>query len=223
MIRRNTLTAALAVSALSLTMATPAFAGKADDARKAIAAAQAKIETAHTMGSGRALPAESAQADESLKMAQADFKAGRKDEAIAEATHADALASTAIGRIQQGKDVAIQAARQERDDAAASAVSSQAQANDAQNQAADAQSQAAQANARADQAAQSAAEARSAAVAAAATPQPQVQTTVTTQQATTTPHRTTTTHKVVRRKTAPATSASAAKTTTTTTVTQSGT
>lgn len=213
MMKKNTFTAALIASALSLTMATPAFAGKANDARKAIAAAQAKIETAHTLGAGRALPEESAKADEALTMAQADFKAGRKDDAIANAVHAEALASTAIGRIQQGKDAAIANAREERDAALNAAQNQVANANA---QAADAQAQAAQANVRAEVAAQQATEARN--VAVAATTQPtQVQTTVTTQQ---TPRKTTTTRKVVKRKTAPSSTSSTPAVTTTTTVTQ---
>ncbi|VWX51377.1 hypothetical protein [Novosphingobium sp. 9U] len=198
---------AIALGALSLTMASPAFAGKANDARKAIAAAQAKIETAHTLGAGRALPAESAQADEALKLAQNDFKHGEKDKAIEEATHAEALASTAIGLMQQDKDAALAAARDQQ--ATTAAV--------AQDQIAQAQQQAADANARAQQAAQSAAEARNAAQLAAATPPAQVETTVTTQQATSAPRKTT--HKVVRRKVSrPATSSTSGKVTTTTTV-----
>jgi hypothetical protein len=213
MIRKNGFAAAIAVSALSLAMATPAFAGKANDARKAIAAAQAKIETARTLGAGRSLPAESARADEALKLAQNDFKHGNKDEAIEEATHAEALATTAIGLMQQDKDAALANARDQRDAAVASA----------QDQVASAQQQAADANAKADQAAQSAAEARDAAVLAASTPAPaQVETTVTTQQAASA-QRKTTSHVVRRRttRTAPA-ATTTGKVTTTTTVKTGG-
>jgi len=215
MIRTNAITAALAASALSLTLATPALAGKANDARKAIAAAEAKIETAHTMGAGHALPEESAAADEALSLARTAFKNGHKEEAIEDATHAEALATTAIGRIQQSKDAALASAQEERDAVAADA---QGQVANAQAQAADAQAQAAEANARAQVAAQSAAEARNAALAAAATPT-QVETTVTTQKASSAPRKVTT-RKVVRRKAPSSVASSADKVTTTTTVSQ---
>lgn len=215
MFRTKMIAGTLAMSALSLTMATPAFAGKANDLRRAIAAAQAKIDTAHTMGAGHMLPAETAQAEEALTNARNAFKDGRKDEALEDAAHATALADTAIGQIQSAKDAALAAAHDDRNAAVA----------DASAQVADAQAQAAAANQRAADAAQSAQAAQAAALAAATPPAPaKVETTVTTSTPVTTRKTTTTTRKkVVRRPVRHTTSTAAAGTVKTTTTVTTGT
>jgi hypothetical protein len=193
---------------------SPAHAGKADRAREAIAAAEAKIHTAETMGATTEMPREAADARASLALAKDKLARGDKSESIEEAIHASALADTAIGVIQRNQNEALAARSQD-------ATAAQQQAASAQNQAASAQDQAADANARAAaaerSAAASAAQAEAARV-AAQTPA-QVETTVTTQQpaprraARTVTRKTTTT--TARRTTVPAPT-----TTTTTTVKQ---
>ncbi|MBW8754751.1 MAG: hypothetical protein JF595_11485 [Sphingomonadales bacterium] len=210
MFRKSLIAPLLAASAIALTV-SPAHAGKADRAREAIAAAEAKIHTAETLGATTEMPREAAQARASLALAKDKLARGAKSDSIEEAIHAQALADTAIGVMQRRQNEAVadaQAARSE--DVAV-----------AQQQAASAQDQAADANARAAAAeraaAASAAQAEAARV-AAQTPA-QVETTVTTQQpaprraARTVTRKTTTT--TARRTTAPAPT-----TTTTTTVKQ---
>lgn len=216
----------LAATMLAAGMSAPAHAeGKADRARQAIAAAEAKLQTADSLGTAEAQPGETAQARAALAHAKENLAAGHKPEAIDDAIHASALADTAIGTMQKRKEQ--MADRTAADHAAAVA--------DAQTQAAMAQQQADAANARADvatAAAQSsaadAAAAREAAAVATAAPQPAtVQTTVTTQNAAKVPVRQTTVRKVTPRKVArhttrtPVRTASASgSVTTTTTVTQ---
>ena len=194
---RNTIFASLlASSALTLAIATPAAAyNKTDRAREAIAAADAKIHSAETMGAGTNAPRDTAEARASLALAREDFANGHKESATQEAIRASALADTAIGITQQHKDDAVASAREDQRAVAESArdqvTAAQGQANAAQDQAVAAQQQAADANARALAAQQSAAASASdaaaarnaAALAAAQTPPaPQVETTVTTQQ-----------------------------------------
>ena len=222
----------LATSALCLAISSPASAASTSDrAREAIAAAQAKIHTAETMGADTQAPRETAGARATLATAQEDFKTDHREDAIQDAIRASAMADTAIGLTQQHKDAAIAAAR---DDQRATADSARDQVTAAQNQAAAAQDQtvaaqqqAADANARAQAAEQSAAAsaadaaaARDAAATATANAQaaPVVQTTVTTDHATAV-------HHVVHHKATPAkptTTTGAARTTaddTTTTTT----
>ena len=192
----------LATSAICLAISSPAAAAStADRAREAIAAAEAKIHTAETMGADTQAPRETAGARATLATAREDFKSDDKKLAIEDAIRASAMADTAIGLTQQHKDAAIAAAR---DDQRAIADSARDQVTAAQNQAAAAQDatvaaqqQAADANARAQAAEQSAAAsaadaaaARDAAATAAAQtpPAPVVQTTVTTNHATTVHH-----------------------------------
>lgn len=52
MLRKNLFAPLMAAGAMALALATPAHAGKADRARNAIAAADAKIQTAESMGAG---------------------------------------------------------------------------------------------------------------------------------------------------------------------------
>jgi hypothetical protein len=216
---RNTIFASLLAStAMTLALATPvSAAGTSDRAREAIAAAEAKIHTAETLGASTHAPRDTADAQAALAMAKEDFKSGHKEPAIRDAIRASALADTAIGTAQQHKDNAIASAREDQratadaaqDQVAAAhdqAASAQDQAVAAQQQAATAQQQAAEANARAESAqnsaAASAADAAAARNAAAMTaaqtpPTPKVETTVTTQRTGAT-HRTTRT-KVIQR------------------------
>jgi uncharacterized phage infection (PIP) family protein YhgE len=169
MFRKTMFAPLLAASAMALTV-TPAYAGKADRAREAIAAAEAKIHTAETMGASSELPHEAADARASLAMAREKLSAGHKSDSIAEAIHAQQLADTAIGVMQRRKDQAVADAQRTHSDV----VSAQQQAAEANRRADVAQQQAA--NSAADAAA-----ARNAAV-AAQNQQAQVETTVTTQQ-----------------------------------------
>ncbi len=198
MFRKTIFASLLASSAITLAIATPAAANKqADRAREAIAAAEAKIHTAETLGSATDAPRDTAGARAALASAKEDFASGHKEPAIQEAIQASALADTAIGISQKHKDEALAAGREARDQARDQAAANQGQAAAAQDQAAAARQQAADANARADAAQQSAAASAAdaaaartaAAMTAAQTPPPpppaaQVETTVTTQHAT---------------------------------------
>jgi hypothetical protein len=236
MLRKMTFASLLATSAMALAVTTPAHAGKTDRAREAIAAAEAKIHTAETIGASTELPRETAEARAALAMAKEDLEAGHKSPSIAEAIRASALADTAIGELQRRKDNAVASAQEtQREGLAAArdqvlaahdqAAAAQDQAATAQQQALTAQQQAAEANARAEAAQQSAASsaadaaaARNAAALAAQTPPaPQVETTVTTQQQSGV-HHSTRTH-VTRRKTTTTSPAAASSVTTTTKVT----
>jgi hypothetical protein len=222
MVRNLCFTSLIASSAMALVMATPAHADKRDRAEQAIAAAEAKLHTADTLGAGVEVPAATAAARASLLRAKEDLKSGHKSVSIDEAIHAQALADTAIGELQRRKDASLAAAHEaQRETVAAAhdqAASAQQQAVTAQQQAATAQQQAAEANARAEAAEQaaasSAADAAAARAAAAAQPPPppQVETTVTTHHGAT--HHSTKTH-VTRHTATPSD-----QVTTTTTVTQ---
>jgi hypothetical protein len=214
MFRNTFLTPLLAASALSLAIATPAQAGKEDRARTAIAAAEAKIQTAETMGAGIEVPRQVAEARASLARAKEALAADHNADSISQAITAQSLADTAIGTMQRDKEQALSSAEQMRAHDVANA----------NQQAASAQTQAVEANARAQaaerSAATSAAEASAARSALTAQQQAQVETTVTTQQPAA---RTTTTRRaapktVTRtvRRTSAATPATPATTTTTT-------
>src|SRR4051794_30307036 len=110
MFRKSMIAPLLAASAMALTV-TPAYAGKADRARQAIAAAEAKIHTAETMGAATDLPHEAADARASLALAKEKLSAGHKSESIEEAIHAQQLADTAIGVMQRHQDQAMAAER----------------------------------------------------------------------------------------------------------------
>ncbi len=202
---RKFVTPLLAASALALT-ASPAYAGKEDRARAAIAAAEAKIHTAETMGAGSQLPRDTANARAALAIAREHFSADRNAESIAAAIRAQTLADAAIGELQKSKQQALT------DERATADIAAQ-QAQNAQQQAADANARAAVAE---RSAATSAAEAQAARNALAAQQAAEVETTVTTQQPATRARSTKTTVKrtTARRSVAPA------QTTTTTTVTQ---
>jgi len=216
--RSQILAPMLAASALCLSFATPAHAGKADRAREAIAAAQAKIDTAESLGTATAQPGETARAKAQLARAKEDLSAGRKNESIDEAIQASALADTAIGVMQKHKEEAAHAQAEVHADQVMSAQQ-QAEAAKAQADAANARASVAE-NAAASSAAD-AAVARNAAVAAQATAPAQVETTVTTQQATTAAApRKVTVRKTVRHHTHVRAKPAASVTTTTTKITQ---
>ena len=226
----------LATSAICLAVSNPAAAASTSDrAREAIAAAEAKVHTAETMGADTQAPRETAGARATLATAREDFKSWHHEAAIEDAIRASAMADTAIGLTQQHKDAAIAAAREDQratvDSARDQVAAARNQAAQAQDQSVAAQQQAADANARAHSAEQSAAAsaadaaaARDAAATAALAPPPPaapvVQTTVTTDHATAV-------HHYVHHKAAPAkpTATGAARsssddtTTTTTTIT----
>lgn len=199
-------------AATALALSVPAHAaGSEDRARTAIAAAQAKIETAERLGAGVELPGEAAEARAALALAREHFEADRNTRSIEQAVRAQALAETALGRMQNRNEQAVADERAARDAEVSAATQ---QSLDAQQSAADANARAAAAE---RSAAASAAEAQAARNQAAAA---QVETTVTTQQPVraSTPRRSTKT-TVTRRTVKPATSTSG-QVTTTTTVTQ---
>jgi len=170
---RELLVSGVAATALLALASTGASAeSKTDRAKKAIAAAQAKVDAAAKVGAAGDTPRMLADAESSLRDASLALSKGRENEAVADANHAADLADTALNVSQRNKQEDLAAKEgQVRMNAAAAA---QAQAATAQ-----AQQQAAVANTRADaatQAAQSAAAdaaaARNAAAEAAAAPAP---------------------------------------------------
>lgn len=222
MIQKTLFAALLASSALSLAATSPAAAGQDERARQAIAAAEAKLHTADSIGTGAETPRITAEARAALSMARENLAAGHEKASIAAAIRAQALADTAIGELQQSKNDAV-ADAQASERATAQAAQNQTAA--AQQQADVAQHDAAAANARADAAQQAAASsaadaaaARNAAAMAASQPT-QVETTVTTQQPRTA--RRSTTKTVTKRAPtrAPAAVSSSGSVTTTTKVT----
>jgi hypothetical protein len=228
MVRNKLLTPLLASSAVILAVATAAHAeSKNDRAHEAVAAADAKIHTAESLGAGVETPASTAAAREALAMAREDLASGHTSESIADAIHASALADTVIGEAQRHKNDALAAARAAQQESATAAQDQEAAARDqvtaAQQEAASAREEAAQANSRADAAQQAAASsaadaAEARGVAAAAQAQTaQVETTVTTRHRGSA-HRSTRAHVI--RHTAPVAPASTDDVTTSTSVTQ---
>jgi hypothetical protein len=241
---RNTIfVSLLASSAAALALATPAAASKSDRAHEAIAAAEAKIHTAETLGADTEAPRDASDARAALARAKEDLASHDKDAAIQDAIRASARADTAIGIAQQHKNNALASARDSeratsdaaRDQVAAAqgqaavareqASSAQDQAVAAQQQVAAAQQKAAEADARASAAEQSAAASAAdaqaarneAALAATQAPAPSVETTITTRQHAASHH---VTHKVIRHTTtSSAPGASSSEVTATTKVT----
>lgn len=147
---RMILTTSGAALAAMLVFASPASAeGKADRARQAIAAASAKVDAANKVGATGEVPGLQAEAAHNLATAKEMLAAGHKEDAIAAANRATALADTAIGKTQQSQN---------------------AQADAVANVAANAQQDAAAANERAANAEQAAAAASADAAAARAAP-----------------------------------------------------
>lgn len=97
---------ALAISAFALALSGPADAGKADRARAAIATAKGKIDAASAVGVATELPRQHAAAKAALATAEEDLAAGRKEAAIAAATHASEIADSALGETQKRKEAA---------------------------------------------------------------------------------------------------------------------
>ena len=114
-----------------LAMPTAALAeGKTDKARKAIAAAQAKIDAANIVGAAGDAPRLHAQAVTTLHLAQDELAHHAKDAAIRDATRASELADQALSVSQRERTNAQQAttAEAQRQAAEANARASNAQA-----------------------------------------------------------------------------------------------
>jgi len=159
----------VAMTAL-VTMPISAFAeGKTDQARKAIAAAQAKVDAGNTVGAAGDAPHFQAQAVAALRLARDELAHHDKDAAIRDAQHASELA-----------DMALSASSRARlNDQQAATEAAQRQAAAANERAADAQASAAAAQA--DAAAARSAPPPAPVVIAAPAPTPPTPTTVTTE------------------------------------------
>jgi multidrug efflux pump subunit AcrA (membrane-fusion protein) len=128
-----------------LTVPTAASAeGKTDQARKAIAAAQAKIDAANIVGAAGDAPRLHAEAVRVLHIAQDELNHHAKDEAIRDATRASEIADQALAASQRERTSEQQAATGA---AQAQAAEANARAADAQAAAAAAQADAAAARA----------------------------------------------------------------------------
>ena len=184
MTSKHILAAGIAAAAL-LALPTAASAeGKTDQARKAIAAAQAKIDAVNIVGAAGDAPRLHAEAVRQLHIAQDELNHHAKLEAVRDATRASELADQAL--------VASQRARTNEQRSATDAA--QAQAANANERAADAQAAAARAQA-------DAAAARAAPPVVIQTPAPAAAPTTTTVSTTSTDERATapTHRRVVRR------------------------
>ncbi len=103
--------ASLSILALILASPTPAFAGKANDARAAIASAKGKIEAGDKVGASVEAGRMQAQARAALQNAESALSHGHKDEAITAARHAGELADQALILADQRKTAAATADR----------------------------------------------------------------------------------------------------------------
>ena len=183
---KQTLAAGIAAAALLALPTTASAEGKTDQARKAIAAAQAKIDAVNIVGAAGDAPRLHAEAVRALHIAQDELNHHAKLDAVRDATRASELADQAL--------VASQRARTNEQRSATDAA--QAQAANANERAADAQAAAARAQA-------DAAAARAAPPVVIQTPAPAAPTTTTVNTTTTDddhaapPAR----HRVVRRAT----------------------
>ena len=143
------------IASTALTLSSAGLAeGKTDLARKAIAAAQAKIDAVNIVGAAGDAPRLHAQAVAALHLAEDELRHHAKDAAFHDATHASELADMALAASQRQRTDAQQAATTE------------------------AQRQAAEANARAASAQADAAAAQAAAAAARSAPPVVIQTPV---------------------------------------------
>ena len=194
----------VAVTAL-VALPMSAFAeGKTEQARKAIAAAQAKVEAGNTVGAAGDAPRFQKQAVDALRLARDELAHHDKDAAIRDATHAQELADMALSASTHARQ------QEATDQAQRQAAAANARANDANARAADAQASAAAAQADAN-----AARSAPPVVIQAPAPPPPAPTTVTTETTQTTPASVTTTskapvkrrvvHHVVRHTTHPTT------------------
>lgn len=131
----------------ALTISTAAFAeGKTDLARKAIAAAQAKIEAISIVGAAGDAPRLHAQAVATLHLAEDELRHHAKEAAIHDATRASELADMALAASQRQRNEAQQAttAEAQRQAAEANSRAAAAQADAAAAQAAAAAARSAQ-------------------------------------------------------------------------------
>ena len=118
-----------AAAAVLLSLASaPAFAGKAERARTAIAEARAKIAAGDKVGTGANAPMAQNQARAELGNAEALLSRGKKTEAEATARHAGELADMAIVDADRAKMTASRERRIEAETAAAMAQQSAANA-----------------------------------------------------------------------------------------------
>ena len=125
---KSILSLALAAST-ALALSTTAFAeGKTDQARKAIAAAQAKIDAMNIVGAAGDAPRLHAEALVTLHRAQDELAHHAKAEAIRDATHASELADMALAASQRERNDAQQAATAEAQHQAAAAQAAAAAA-----------------------------------------------------------------------------------------------
>lgn len=134
---KQTLAAGIAAAALLALPTTASAEGKTDQARKAIAAAQAKIDAVNIVGAAGDAPRLHAEAVRALHIAQDELNHHAKLDAVRDATRASELADQAL--------VASQRARTNEQRSATDAA--QAQAANANERAADAQAAAARAQA----------------------------------------------------------------------------
>jgi hypothetical protein len=134
---KQTLVAGIAAAALLALPTTASAEGKTDQARKAIAAAQAKIDAVNIVGAAGDAPRLHAEAVRALHIAQDELNHHAKLDAVRDATRASELADQAL--------VASQRARTNEQHSATDAA--QAQAANANERAADAQAAAARAQA----------------------------------------------------------------------------
>ena len=133
-------TRGVAMAAL-VAMPVSAFAeGKTDQARKAIAAAQAKIDAGNTVGAAGDAPHFQAQAVAALRLARDELAHHDKDAAIRDAQHASELADMALSASSRARLNDQQAAT---DTAQRQAAAANERAADAQASAAAAQADAA--------------------------------------------------------------------------------
>ena len=102
MTRNSMLAIALAATTSCFVFTTAASAeGKTDQARKAIAAAQAKIDAANIVGAAGDAPRLHAEAVRVLHIAQDELNHHAKDEAIRDATRASEIADQALAASQR--------------------------------------------------------------------------------------------------------------------------
>lgn len=127
---RNVLTPLLAAGALTLA-ASPAFAGPETRAQEAIAAAQAKVYTAESLGAGVELPEQAAEARAALAMAREHFAADRNTEATMAAIRASEIADAQIGKLRQDNQQALANERANAELASQQAALAQQQAEEA--------------------------------------------------------------------------------------------
>jgi hypothetical protein len=157
------------IASVALIWPTASFAdGKTSQARRAIAAAQAKIDASNIVGASGDAPRLHAQAVAALHVAQDELAHSAKDEAIRDANHAAELA-----------DMALTASQRQRNEAQ-SAATAQAQHDAAEANARAADAQAAAAKAQADAAAARSTPPVVVQTPAAPAPAPQTEATVTT-------------------------------------------